>query len=158
MLYSRKDLVEHFFSSHAGTEPDFEEMLRYYNLDMPLRPKPHGKFSISAELMENLAEIANDFGLFKEEVTADDLRGFLTGTGEPLHIREVNQMLGDFLGPLNDKNLLYSNWAQLIGDGRLAIGTKGNPISAKNLPKLVMRGGSSRKHERLYLAVLNLLK
>lgn len=174
MLHSRQDLIHHFFAYPTFSKREAGMMFKYYWTQLPLFHahnaninfqnedivvKKKGKVTLSDSELEQLADCANQFGLFSTIVDKEDMGRLFFCYGSCLQLSQYTpqQAYGVFVAAVQSKDRLYSNWQKAMAFHNAVMKSNGKPFTVKDYDNMKQRLGWSSKYDALKEAVLDVL-
>ena len=159
LLEERQDLVEAFFSKDEFEEKDCQQMLHLFNTGKGIEPKADFLAHFTDEQLQRITEFVTASGLFRAEVTAEDIKNlFECRLKTPLQANN-NRNVALFFGALREHGLLPFQWQMILEKNKLLSSSANNePLRASQLrcslsqtrnPKLGKKKLSNQKDEEV---------
>ena len=159
LLEERQDLVEAFFSKNEFEEVDCQQMLHLFNTGKVMEPKADVLAHFTDEQILRITEFVTVSGLFRVEVTEEDIRNlFGCKLRKPLQANN-NRNVALFFGALREHGFLPFQWQMILEKNKLLSSSANNePLRASQLrcslsqarnPKLGKMKLSSLKDEEV---------
>lgn len=115
-----------------------------------IKPEPLGDV-VSSNQAELIVQIANNYGVFKENLTLEQFNAFMAGTLTTPLKSSANVKVAIFIYGLKDANLFYSGVFSRIGKSECILSATGKgPLSGDDITSTMYQmSKDSSKHKAL---------